>query len=64
MKVSTENDNNFGYEKTILVDNIPLKRGVNVWILQLLLFFVGFYVNRDEDFARELFSVKFILHSS
>ena len=27
MKVSTENDNNFGYEKiTILVDNIPLMR--------------------------------------
>jgi hypothetical protein len=26
MKVSTENDNNFGYEKiTILVDNIPLR---------------------------------------
>ena len=26
MKVSTENDNSFGYEKiTILVDNIPLK---------------------------------------
>jgi hypothetical protein len=26
MKVSTENDNNFGYEKiTNLVDNIPLK---------------------------------------
>ena len=26
MKVNTENDNNFGYEKiTILVDNIPLK---------------------------------------
>ena len=26
MKVSTENDNNFGYEKiTIFVDNIPLK---------------------------------------
>jgi hypothetical protein len=26
MEVSTENDNNFGYEKiTILVDNIPLK---------------------------------------
>jgi hypothetical protein len=24
MKVSTENDNNFGYEK-IVVDNIPLK---------------------------------------
>jgi hypothetical protein len=30
MKVSTENDNNFGYEKiTIVVDNIPLtKRNV------------------------------------
>jgi hypothetical protein len=27
MKVSTENDNNFGYEKiTILVDNMPLKK--------------------------------------
>ena len=27
MKVSTENDNNFGYEKImILVDNIPLNR--------------------------------------
>jgi hypothetical protein len=27
MKVSTENDNNFGYEKiTILVDNIPLTK--------------------------------------
>jgi len=26
MKVSTENDNNFGYEKIrIVVDNIPLK---------------------------------------
>jgi hypothetical protein len=29
MKVSTENDNNFGYEQiTIVVDNIPLS-----WIL-------------------------------
>jgi hypothetical protein len=27
MKVRTENDNNFGYEKiTILVDNIPLSK--------------------------------------
>jgi hypothetical protein len=27
MKVNTENDNNFGYEKiTIVVDNIPLNR--------------------------------------
>ena len=32
MKVSTENDNNFGYEKiTIVVDNIPL-------IIETLLF--------------------------
>jgi hypothetical protein len=29
MKVSTENDNNFGFEKiTILVDNISLKEKV------------------------------------
>jgi hypothetical protein len=29
MKVSTENDNNFGYEKiTIVVDNIPLNNGI------------------------------------
>jgi hypothetical protein len=29
MKVSTENDNNFGYEKfTILVDNIPLSNNL------------------------------------
>jgi len=27
MKVSTENDNNFGYEKiTVLVDNMPLNK--------------------------------------
>jgi hypothetical protein len=32
MKVSTENDNNFGYEKiTIVVDNIPLRLGL--WYL-------------------------------
>ena len=29
MKVSTENDNNFGYEKiTIVVDNIPLNNNI------------------------------------
>ena len=29
MKVSTENDNNFGYEKiTIVVDNIPLRHEI------------------------------------
>ena len=34
MKVSTEIDNNFGYEKiTQLVDNIPLNNGANSsWI--------------------------------
>jgi hypothetical protein len=32
MKVSTENDNNFGYEKiSILVDNIPLKAELNLF---------------------------------
>ena len=34
MKVSTENDNNFGYEKiTIVVDNIPLKKEekLHIW---------------------------------
>jgi hypothetical protein len=31
MKVSMENDNNFGYEKiTIVVDNIPLRLMSNV----------------------------------
>jgi hypothetical protein len=31
MKVSTENDNNFGYEKiTIVVDNIPLSLNKNL----------------------------------
>ena len=43
MKVSTENDNNFGYEKiTIVVDNIPLSIYVpsthaytHVWRLSL-----------------------------
>jgi hypothetical protein len=32
MKVSTENDNNFGYEKiTIVVDNIPLNNNIEKW---------------------------------
>jgi hypothetical protein len=26
MKVSTENDNNFGYEKITILDNIPLSQ--------------------------------------
>jgi hypothetical protein len=34
MKVSTENDNNFGHEKiTIVVDNIPLKQTWHEWSL-------------------------------
>jgi len=33
MKVSTENDNNFGYEKiTIVVDKIPLKKKSKDWL--------------------------------
>jgi hypothetical protein len=32
MKVSTENDNNFGYEKiTILVENIPLRHSKTIY---------------------------------
>ena len=35
MKVSTENDNNFGYEKiTIVVDNIPLRHIYNSFIVE------------------------------
>jgi hypothetical protein len=35
MKVSTENDNNFGYEKiTILVDNIPLIKIFSVHLVE------------------------------
>jgi hypothetical protein len=37
MKVSTEIDNNFGYEKiTQLVDNIPLSMKVDTFIVHLL----------------------------
>jgi hypothetical protein len=36
MKVSTENDNNFGYEKiTIFVDNIPLSYKENVAFIKI-----------------------------
>ena len=42
MKVSTENDNNFGYEKiTILVDNIPLSQE-SEWLLYLCVSDIGF----------------------
>jgi hypothetical protein len=42
MKVSTETDNNFGYEKiTQLVDNIPLSTGT---------------IDHDEIFLRNLLS--------
>ena len=35
MKVSTEIDNNFGYEKiTQLVDNIPLIQEIKLWALK------------------------------
>jgi hypothetical protein len=38
MKVSTENDNNFGYEKiTIVVDNIPLTLQVIVVQQQVII---------------------------
>ena len=40
MKISTENDNNFGYEKiTILVDNIPLiiRKNMIDWLIDWLI---------------------------
>jgi hypothetical protein len=38
MKVSTENDNNFGYEQiTIVVDNIPLIKTVPMLVLWCIL---------------------------
>ena len=52
MKVSTENDNNFWYEKiTILVDNIPL-RLILILDMQLnrgFFFKESFYLTLSED---------------
>ena len=47
MKVSTENDNNFGYEKiTIVVDNMPLKGNVHVWNFTIDVFvLISFWPN-------------------
>ncbi len=48
MKVSTENDNNFGYEKiTILVDNIPLSLKKYVSIPEITVIFgcIHFSIN-------------------
>ena len=45
MKISTENDNNFGYEKiTILVDNIPLiiRKNMIDWLIDWLILNVNF----------------------
>jgi hypothetical protein len=43
MKVSTEIDNNFGYEKiTQLVDNIPLNQLLLRWLLGIGCFRLGF----------------------
>jgi hypothetical protein len=40
MKVSTENDNNFGYDKiTIVVDNIPLKSLLHSGLKQVMSLF-------------------------
>ena len=46
MKVSTENYNNFGYEKiTIVVDNIPLTSNISYIqdILSLLNIFLNYF---------------------
>jgi hypothetical protein len=48
MKVSTENDNNFGYEKnTIVVDNMPLMNWMDYceYIFNFLIFFFIFRTN-------------------
>jgi hypothetical protein len=48
MKVSTENDNNFGYEKnTIVVDNMPLMNWMDYceYIFNFLIFFLIFRTN-------------------
>jgi hypothetical protein len=51
MKVSTENDNNFGYEKiTILVDNIPLKR---IYDISNLISNTGGEESTDTDFDED-----------
>jgi hypothetical protein len=45
MKVSTENDNNFGYEKiTILVDNMPVTLAQIIVNFILIAFSKGFKI--------------------
>jgi hypothetical protein len=42
MKVSTENDNNVGYEKiTIVVDNMPLRKKKKLRLLKKLTIVTG-----------------------
>ena len=50
MKVSTENDNNFGYEKiTIVVDNKPLKwidefiEEISVFV-RVVVLYIGYWI--------------------
>jgi hypothetical protein len=53
MKVSTENDNNFGYEKiTIVVDNIPLTRASKVIVIRILKYSC-FVVITGKDLSRD-----------
>jgi hypothetical protein len=52
MKVSTENDNNFGYEKiTILVDNIPLSLKKYVSIPEISHFWVHSFFHQSLGYS-------------
>jgi hypothetical protein len=71
MKISTENDNNFGYEKiTIVVDNIPLNKILcfiykkknlqNVYLFRVAFSWVfDSFLIGEFDFNFYLFSLKF-----
>jgi hypothetical protein len=56
MKVSTENDNNFGYEKiTILVDNIPLSNILVIKIIVVSFDWDDSRLNKTEIWSSRLF---------
>jgi hypothetical protein len=63
MKVSTENDNNFGYEKiTIVVDNSPLSRGIHVLWTHSTRFYFKFIVGNKGGLKQVFFSYTHDFH--
>jgi hypothetical protein len=66
MKVSTEIDNNFGYEKiTQLVDNIPLKhryKGIGPPFFEILFFSFGVFFLRVWLITLTYYPVQFSIH--